>query len=71
MNNLMLAYDGSRKGNEALFVSGYLAKRFGKKLTVLVVEDDDEKGQRLLSRAQDFFGNWRKLYLFSKGNVTI
>lgn len=72
MNNLMLAYDGSRKGNEALFVSGYLAKRFGKKLTVLVVEDDDEKGQRLLSRAQDFLGNCceKTVFIQRKGNVS-
>jgi nucleotide-binding universal stress UspA family protein len=56
MNQLLCAYDGSLKGKEALYVSSYLAKQHGKKLTVLVVDEDEEKGQELLQEAKDYLG---------------
>lgn len=57
LNNLLLAYDGSPKGKEALFVSAYLASRYDKHLTVLVVDDDEERGQKLLAEARDYLGD--------------
>ncbi len=57
MNRLLCAYDGSPKGKEALFVSSYLAKQHGKTLTVLVVDDDEDKGQELLQEAKDYLGD--------------
>jgi nucleotide-binding universal stress UspA family protein len=56
MNRLLCAYDGSPKGKEALFVSSYLAKHHGKTLTVLVVNEDEEKGQALLDEAREYVG---------------
>lgn len=58
MNRLLLAYDGSPKGKEALFIAHYLAKSYGKKVHVLVVEDDPEHGNALLSEAQAFLGEY-------------
>jgi len=71
MNNLLLAYDGSRKGNEALFVSAYLGKRYGKKLTVLVVEDDEVKGRKLIKMAQDYLGDCceKSIFLHQAGKA--
>jgi nucleotide-binding universal stress UspA family protein len=40
MNRILLAYDGSRKANEALFVATYLAGRWPVSLVVLTVETD-------------------------------
>jgi nucleotide-binding universal stress UspA family protein len=56
MNRLLLAYDGSPKGKEALYVSTYLASRFNKELIVLVVDDDEEQGKKLLSEAENYLG---------------
>lgn len=37
LERVLLAYDGGRKANEALFVAAYLAERWGLALTVLMV----------------------------------
>jgi len=72
MNNLLLAYDGSRKGNEALFVAGYFAKKYSKKLSVLVVEEDETRGQKLLKQAQDYLGDCceNSIFLQQAGKVS-
>lgn len=57
MNRLLVAYDGSPKGKEALFVSSYFAKNYQKSLTVLVVDEDEQVGQKLLAEAEDYLGN--------------
>ncbi len=57
MNHLLLAYDGSPKGKEALFVSAYFASRYDIHLTVLVVDYDEEQGRELLAEAEDYLGN--------------
>jgi len=54
MNHLLLAYDGSPKGKEAMFVAAYLASRYQKRLSVVVVEKDVEKGKRLLNEAKKY-----------------
>jgi len=41
LERVLLAYDGSRKANEALFVATYLAERWGSQLTVLTVVEPD------------------------------
>jgi nucleotide-binding universal stress UspA family protein len=56
MENFFLAYDGSPKGKEALYVSAYLAGRYNKQLTVLVVDKNEEKGLKLLSEVEDYLG---------------
>lgn len=56
MDHILLAYDGSPKGKEALFVSAYFASRYHKRLTLLVVDKDEEKGKKLLGEAQSYLG---------------
>lgn len=41
LNNALLCYDGSAKSDEALFVSAYLANKWGILLTVLTVETEN------------------------------
>ncbi|MEA3326403.1 MAG: universal stress protein, partial [Chloroflexota bacterium] len=56
MNHILLAYDASPKGKEALFVASYLASKYGRKISVLAVEDDENKGKRLLKDAEEVVG---------------
>ena len=72
MNHLLLAYDGSPKGKEALYVSAYFASRYGKELTVLAVNEDEERGNKLLSEAKDYLGNCCKnlVYRNQSGDVS-
>ena len=57
MHHLMLAYDGSPKGKEALYLSAYIASRYERSLTVLVVDEDEEQGKELLEEAENYLGN--------------
>lgn len=57
MNHILLAYDGSPKGKEALFITKYLASAHGKLTSVLVVEDDEVKGQQLLEKVEEEIGD--------------
>lgn len=57
MNNLLVAYDGSQKGDEALFLGKYLCEKYGKKINLVVVSEDEKRGQQLLSDAKDYLGN--------------
>jgi nucleotide-binding universal stress UspA family protein len=54
MNNLLLAYDGSPKGKEALYIAAYFASRYNKRLSVVVVDDDQERGERRLLEAREY-----------------
>ncbi len=55
-DRMLLAYDGSPKGKEALYISTYLASKYGKKVSVLVVDKNREQGQSLLEEAKDYLG---------------
>ncbi len=55
--NLLLAYDGSPKGKEALYISTYIASRYERKVTTLVVDENEEQGKSLLAEAQEYMGN--------------
>ncbi|QRN83588.1 universal stress protein [Chloroflexota bacterium] len=55
-DKMLLAYDGSSKGKEALYITTYLAAKYGKCISVLVVNDDKDKGQALLKEAKDYIG---------------
>jgi nucleotide-binding universal stress UspA family protein len=57
MNHILLAYDGSPKSKEALFISAYFALKYQKRITVVVVEKDNEKGNQLLQEAKKYLGN--------------
>ncbi len=71
MNRLLVAYDGSPKGREALFVSSYLASHHGKTLTVLVVDEDEKQGQGLLKEAEAFLGDCSKQALFRQSDAPV
>ena len=57
MNHILLAYDGSPKGKQALYIAAYLANRYDKQLSVIVVDKDETHGQRLLTEAAEYLGN--------------
>jgi len=50
----LLAYDGSQKAEEALFVSAYLAGHFGTRLVVVHATDHVDTHQQLLARAREY-----------------
>lgn len=54
MQHGMLAYDGSRRAEEALYLSAYLARRWGVRLTVLTVADRGFKLTRTPSKARRY-----------------
>ena len=56
LNHFLLAYDGSQKGKEALYISAYLASRYHKKLSVLVVDRDEEVARERLNEVEDYLG---------------
>jgi len=47
VNNIMLAYDGSPKADEALFVAAYLKSRWPRSLTVLTVKTEHTSSEAL------------------------
>ncbi|MCB2202783.1 universal stress protein [bacterium] len=55
-DHMLLAYDGSQKGKEALYIATYLATKYDKRVTVLVVDADKEGGEQLLTEATDYLG---------------
>ena len=64
LNHLLLFYDGSPKGKEALFLSAYLSKRYKRKLSILVIESDQKKGEALIAEARDCLGDvWVEILL--------
>jgi nucleotide-binding universal stress UspA family protein len=54
MNRALLAYDGSPKADEALYVSTYLAGQWGIALTVLTVAETETAASVTLTRAQEY-----------------
>ena len=73
MNNLLLAYDGSPKGKEALYIAAYLASRYNKQLSVLVIDDDEARGKQRLSEARDYLGERcvRRIFRKRSGRISI
>lgn len=55
-DHMLLAYDGSQKGQEALYIATYLATKYDKHVTVLVVDEDKEDGEKLLTEATNYLG---------------
>ena len=56
MSRLLVAYDGSPKSREALFIGNYLAKRYGKKMILLITEEEQGHGETLLEEAKQVLG---------------
>lgn len=72
MNNLLLAYDGSLKSKEALFVSAYVAARWHYPLTVITIDDGSPDLEAVISQAKSYFERLRipNTYIVEKGDVT-
>lgn len=54
LHHALLAYDGSPKADEALFVATYLAGRWGCQLTVLGVQENGDGASAALGQATDY-----------------
>ncbi len=52
LDNALVAYDGSTRSKEAVFVAAYLAQRWGTRLTVMTITDDPD------SNIQEFVRNY-------------
>ncbi|MBE0409777.1 MAG: universal stress protein [Anaerolineales bacterium] len=50
----LLAYDGSAKSEEALFLSAYLASKWGLHLTVITISEKGLMSAKILSRAREY-----------------
>jgi nucleotide-binding universal stress UspA family protein len=57
LNRALLAYDGSPKADEALFVATYLASRWPMALVTLSVVEKDRVTAATLARAQDYLSS--------------
>ncbi len=54
LQNLLLAYDGSPKANEALFVARYMMERWGTSLLVVTVGEEGHTGHEPTNRARHY-----------------
>lgn len=54
LNRALLAFDGSAKAREALFVAAYLAGKWGIPLSVVTVEDGGRNGADVLAQARSY-----------------
>ena len=52
IENLLLAYDGSPKSDEALYVAAYLAGRWEVSLSIIVIDEPGKYSQKALSQAR-------------------
>jgi nucleotide-binding universal stress UspA family protein len=59
LDRAVLAYDGSPKSREALYIAAYLAGRLSTRLTVLTSSDGLEQADRVQREAQDYLQNHR------------
>ena len=57
MKHMLVAYDGSPKSKEALFIAEYLASRHHKKITLIVTEEEPGQGEVFLVEAMEILGN--------------
>jgi nucleotide-binding universal stress UspA family protein len=59
LNRALLAYDGGRKSQEALYVASYLANRWKVQLTVISVDEHGFTAQDMLDGAQKYLDEHR------------
>ncbi len=59
INKLLLAYDGSPKADEALFIAAYLAGKQDLPLTVLIINEGDAFPQKAIARARWYMNTHR------------
>jgi len=68
LNHILVVYDGSQKAKEALFLSSYFADRHKRRLSVLTIEDDEERGRKLIREAKVYLGDACDFSLLRHGN---
>ncbi|MDX1417546.1 MAG: universal stress protein, partial [Candidatus Promineifilaceae bacterium] len=54
LDRLLLAYDGSPKANEALYVAHYMVEQWGADLTVVSVKDKNVRGKKSITKARSY-----------------
>lgn len=71
LEHALLAYDGSPKAREALFVATYVAGRWNTRLTVLSVSDSSISGDQTVAEARDYLEDHsvQAEYLVKKGKA--
>lgn len=67
----LVAYDGSPKGEEALYIGCYLASRWGMPLTVLTVGENGRVGEETIQQAREYLEQReiQATYLYEEGKV--
>lgn len=71
LGSALLAYDGSRKANEALYLSAYLAGQWHIPLVVVTVMEDDSTSSKTLARAEAYLDEHdvQATYITEKGSA--
>ena len=54
LTKALLAYDGSQKSREALYVAAYIASKWGLPLTVAHIHRGESKGEEIINQAQEY-----------------
>ncbi len=72
LDKILLAYDGSPKSKEALFMSAYFAARYGSTLRIISIDDGSADIELQVSYAKSYLNKMKinYQYLFEKGDVT-
>ncbi len=72
LKRALLAYDGSPKAQEALYLATYLAGKWKIPLTILSVFDDENQAEVVQQHAREYLGGYGLTANFIKasGNIT-
>ncbi|MQC26684.1 MAG: universal stress protein [Chloroflexi bacterium] len=68
LTHALLAFDGSRKSVEALFVAAHVAQRWGARLTVLTTQEHEEKTEKIQLDARKYLANYGVVADFIQGS---
>jgi len=71
MNHILLAYDGSPKGKEALYVAAYIASRYQKRLSVVIIENNLDKGSELQKEVNDYLNGFSENIILQRKNARV
>jgi nucleotide-binding universal stress UspA family protein len=71
LDRLLLAYDGSPKSKEALFVAAYFAARYGFSLDVITIDNGSAEIRTVVEKTKAYLErlNIQYSYIFEKGDV--
>lgn len=58
IERVLLAYDGSPKADEALFIAGYITKLWDISLSVVTVNEDERAGRKILAEAKRYLDRY-------------